>query len=378
MKINFKFWKSDKAEESGLSTYSFNKATNWENNPNYNLSSPTTQNSSRGWVEFGLGDNYPDVLLDMYHGSPFHAAIINFKIKAVMAGGITIVAPELDELEATLTLNRLKAKMDRNFLRKFIADYLIHERVYVKVTVRNGKVTGFDIIPAQKVRVNESGNIFYVSDSWGRSTRSPKSYPKYDKYNTVDNEQIIEFINSKPGFDYYTVPEYASANNWIWLDSEIAFFQKQNIEQSINPSAIIKFYQDIANTEEKNQFIQSLSDSFSSAKNAGKVMVFFANGKDLAPDIDIAEPNKLDKSFADTQENIIRNVAYAHMVNPVLMGVATQGKLGSTNEINEAFALFSSVWLANAQDNIEEYLNILAKTMLKTSNVTIIRQQTLV
>lgn len=376
----WKFWESNTPQTvntNGLSNHSFNKETGWNYNPKYDLSQPyINKYAGTAYLPFGEDNLYPYVLLDMYHGSPFHAAILEFKTKAIIADGLEFTVKG-GNLESDITKGKLEDKINHKFFRRFVQEYLIHERIYVKTLRKTEKATNFEIIPSEYVRLSTQ-NInteIYVNDDWRRRRATFEVLPIYDRYNTKDPIQVFAFQESKPGFYAYAIPHYASAANWIWLDSEIAFFQKQNIENSINPSAIIKVYQDIQDKEKKENYIHNLQDSFASAKNAGKVMVFFSNGKDLSPDVIISESNKLDKSFAASQENIIRNVAYAHLINPVLMGISTEGKLGNSNELNEAYTLFQITWLESVQDTIESYLNEMLKTCGYDATVKIKRKK---
>jgi hypothetical protein len=332
----------------------------------YNLSQPfINQYTGLPYVPFGEDNLYPYKLLEMYHGSPFHAAIMDFKTKTVMGDGLIFMGPD-KSLEDKIIIGKLEKKFNRKFFKRFVQEYLIHERVYIQVHRDGGNFNDFELVPAEQIRISSDmveDKGYYWNPDWRRKRGNNEFIPAYDKYNKTDKIQLMSFQEDSPGIYGYTVPVYATAANWILLDANIAFFQKQNMEYSINPSAIISFAQDIANKEEKRKFIDDLQTSYSGAKNAGKVMVFFANGKENIPDVKITEANKLDKSFAGAQENIIRNVAYAHLVNPELMGISTAGKLGMSNEMNESYALYQTVFLENVQDTIEEYFQQLLDCM---------------
>jgi hypothetical protein len=332
----------------------------------YNLSQPfINQYTGLPYVPFGEDNLYPYKLLEMYHGSPFHAAILDFKMKTIMGDGLEFTGPG-KSLEDKITIGKLEKKLNRKFFKRFVQEYLIHERIYIQVHRDGGNFNDFEMVPSEMVRIssdmkNDSG--YYTNPDWRRKRGVNEFIPAYDKYNKSDKIQMMQFQEESPGIYGYSIPVYATAANWILLDANIAFFQKQNMEYSINPSAIISFPQDIANKEEKRQFVDDLQTSFAGAKNAGKIMVFFSNGKENIPDVKITEANKLDKSFAGAQENIIRNVSYAHLVNPELMGVTTPGKLGMSNEMNEGYALYQTVFLENTQETIEEYLQEIVDCM---------------
>lgn len=378
----WKFWQTQPQDTKILSAHSFsNDIIDWDRGADYNLSNPIIDDR-RGnqYVLFGEDNLYPQILLDMYHGSPFHAAIINFKTKAIMADGLEFSINKLtgqkNSLEDEILLGKVKDKLNRAFFKSFVQDYLIHDRVYVSIDKKGDKATSFKHVPSEQVRRSlPNENLFYINPDWRFYGRNEISeITRYNKFSNKDHVQLMEFQSLKPGFPVYGIPEYSSAANWIELDRQISFFQKSNIENSINPSAIIKFYQDIANKEEKAKFIQGLKHSYTSAQNAGKVMVFFASSKEASPDITIAEPNKLDKAFAGVQENIIRNVSYSHQIIPAIMGIASAGKLGTGSELNESFAIFQKIFLNDAQDSVEEYLNELVKVIDPNISVKIKRQ----
>lgn len=365
-----------KPQSNDLSVHKFSNPTNWGSAElKEDMAHPLiNKDSSSEYIPFGISNLYPQILVDMYHGSSFHSAMINFKTKAINGKGITINMP-VKNLEDGIKKARLENLFNRNFIKRFIQEYLIHERINIKLNTKSAQINSFEITGSEKIRRNLDGSCFYFSDNWYKKTRIQK-IPKYDKYDKQSECQLLEFQSLTPGVDVYAIPNYSSAGNWIWLDSSIAYFQKQNLENSINPSAIMKFPKDIANKEEKQKFIDDLQSKFTGAKNAGKVMAFFAANKELLPEIEISESNKLDKSFAAVQENIVRNVAYAHGVDPGLIGVATAGQLGNVQQLNVAYQIFNQVYLEGMQLDVEDYLNQLIKLIEPSASISINKSET--
>lgn len=344
--------------------YSFNTISPFQDTK-YNYSKPYVSTSTNQiYVPFGQDNLYPYVLLDMFATSPFHAAIVEWKTKAILGNGITIKVQNESTLERKIKEGLIENMFDFQFLTRFIQEYLIHGRNCIKIIGTNKKVV--EIIPAEKIRnannyYKKYDNEYWFNEDWRLRRGDMTPFPAYSKFDTKTKEQIKVYQILTPGVEVYSIPSYSSAGNWIWLDGQISLFQKQNIENSINPSAIFKFYENPGSKEEKEKFIQDLQSSFSSARNAGKILTFFSNGKELAPDVEIADANKLDKSFAAVQENIIRNVSYSHSVNPMLMGIQTAGSLGNTEELNTAFKMFDNMYLKSTQGVIESYLNDILK-----------------
>lgn len=333
----------------------FNRPTEWGLEWKYDYSKPyVNTRANTQFIPFGVDNAYPTILLEMYYSSPFHSAIVDFKNNSILASGWEIVT--LDKtVEGSIKKEKALTNLTTDWLWKFTLEYLIHNRICLEVIKEGGRVKKLNIIGAEWVRESSDGTGYWICEDWIRRRNEAKFIPKWNKTGNSLVEMLV-FQRLGPGQRIYSLPQYATASNWIWLDGQVAFFQKQNIENSINPSAIIQFYEPIANQKEKEEFIHQLNRSFTSAKNAGKILTFFSKSKETAPDVTISESNKLDKSFAATQENIVKNVAYAHMINPAILGISTAGQLGATQQLIDAYSIFNSTWLIPTQKMIEGYL----------------------
>jgi hypothetical protein len=119
----------------------------------------------------------------------------------------------------------------------------------------------------------------------------------------------------------------------------------------------MKFYEKPGNEQEKQEFTSRLKRDMSGARNSGKVLVFFSSGKDLAPDIESVEANKLDEAFVVTQEMIVKNIAFAHTIDPVLMGISTPGALGQSQQLETAYSIFQNTFVKPNQNTLNKVLN---------------------
>lgn len=342
-------------QKHSLEMHTFNRPTQWGSDWKYDYSKPNINIRANGqYVPFGNDNAYPKILLDMYYSSPFHAAIIDFKNNALAGNGYEITTID-SSLDTKISKERAQLIMNDDWLWSFVMEYLIHQRVNILVTKKADRVVNVQVIGADEIRDSSDGLGYWRCDDWIRYKNKMEYIQKYDKLSNTE-KQLLVFQRLGPGQRVYTIPQYATAANWIWLDGQIAFFQKQNIENSINPSAIINFFEPVTNEAEKQSFIDNLQLSYSSAKNAGKIMTFFSRSKETAPEVIISEPNKLDKSFAVSQENIIKNVAYAHLINPAIMGISPAGQLGATQQLIDAYSIFNSNYLIPTQKMLDNYL----------------------
>lgn len=356
----FKFWdKGNKVVDKTPTTFSFTNRTEWADKDMSNLATPNIQmKQGQELIYFGLDNLYPEKILSLYHNSPFHNSLIEFKIISGMGEGLEFIMKK-NNLESKILKEKLEDKFNRFFLKKLITNKVIHNRLYFKV--KNGS-SDIQIINSDKIRHSTNPKYIFYNVDWG-SRNNIETFLIFDKFRETDEYQIIAYNEPTIGFDSYALPSYVAASDWIYLDSKIAEFLKSNIDNSINPSAIVKFYKEFNDPDAKSNFIKDFQHHFEGARNAGKTVVLFSDGKELAPDITIADPNKLDGAFAKSQENIIKNVSYAHLINPVLLGIATTGSLGQSKEIEDAYSLYNLNYLNNLQDEVDFILNDLLKKM---------------
>jgi hypothetical protein len=310
------------------------------------------------YIPFGQDNLYPYQLLNIYNSSPFHSSIIEFKANLIFKNDL-IYHIKTDTLEDRLKLEKLKLLLTRDFLNEFVLQYLIHQRIHLEIKSQNGVIKSVNVIPAEKVRFTSNAvkwSGVYVNEDWTRRNME-RPLKNYDKFYKGTEPQVLSFQRITPGFYHYAVPVYTKASNWIYLDGEMSYFQKQNINNSMNPSMMITIYEQFESPEQKKKFIEQLRDSLEGARNAGKALIMTARNKDVSPDIKMVESNKLDKSFMNTQEAIIKNVSYSHMINPSVMGISTAGQLGATQQLQDAFNIFKTAYLTPTQEVLEEYLN---------------------
>jgi hypothetical protein len=184
-----------------------------------------------------------------------------------------------------------------------------------------------------------------------------KIYAAFSEYNKKDRTQLYMWQGESPSQNLYNLPSYASAINWITVDSESSEYHKANINNSINPSMLIQYFEKPSTTEEKQQVLFDLNQSFAGARKTGRAMVTFSDSKELAPSVTQMPANQLDKTFIQLTDTVNRQVCYAHRLDPQLLGLKTPGSLGNSGELEYAYNIFNAQVIQPAQRDIEKILN---------------------
>jgi hypothetical protein len=317
----------------------------------------------RGY-QFGVDGLFPQELNQFVKKSPLHNAILNLKKLLTVGNGYSIEGGEQLSMKDKITLNQLTNQFD-GCINELAMDLFIHSRICIKIIWNddNSKILKVKRISPDKIRINdvnqemEAINYLYNWD-WVYYTKYPTiKYPKFDQKNKAEKVQLLQIQVESPGMRLYAEPTYQSALNWIILDAEMSNYHRSNIVNSINPSMLIKFFFEPETIEEQQAIIRGIHNSFAGTSNTGKLLTTFSPDRDSAPDIEQLEPNKLDATFLQLTDSIQRQLAYAHQINPILLGLKTSGSLGNATEFPYAFNLFSQQVIAPAQIIIETILN---------------------
>lgn len=303
-----------------------------------------------GYVQFGADNLYPQLLNQMYYASPLHSSICNFIVKATTGGGYSFNR-ELDtQTKVDIYSFESRLRLDRSLFAIGI-DRVLHGRVYF---IYNKKTKKFTRVSPEKVRMDSEKCMYFVCDDWSRQI-NVRTYEPYSP-TCKHVESIYCWEDFSIGQDVYTLPSYSSAMNWIYLDAEMSYLHKSNIQNSIFPSFALMFPKKFTTTEEMNIVTKAIEKA-KGAGEAGKVVVFSANGKDQLPDLVPIPTQQNDKLFIETDEQINLKICQAHTIDPMLMGVRVSGKLGGGSDIKQSYIIFEKNTVMPLRKDIEEIVN---------------------
>lgn len=339
------------------------------------------EKKNNDWVSFGADNLYPNELLEYLNTSAIHAAIIQSKAKMQAGSGLKVNIKRKDPLTVAeeVTLARLKNHPNKeNTLEEVITQIALDYQIfgaYALEVIWNStftKISEIKYIPVKNIRCGKKkdGEIaeYYYSRDWSKVKQyTPTCIPafngdskkEYDKDNTYNKfNQLIYVKYNRSGLEYYGEPMYQSALAWVKIDSQIGLFHLSNIENGFNPSMTVKFFKKPGSPEEQQMIVNALNAQFQGARNTGKGMVFFSDGKELAPEVEPISVQNLDKQFITVAEQVIQQIISGHSVtSPMLVGVATPGKLGYSNELEKSYLIFDQTVIAPDRKAIEKTLN---------------------
>ena len=308
-----------------------------------------------GYIPFGQDNLYPELLNQMYYSSPLHGAIVDFKTNSATGGGYTIETEKMSN-DDKLKLYTFERKLKLSKTTRAIAQQLIvHHRVYFKLCYnKKGEFLRAENVSPERVRISRDKQTYFLCDDWTARidvTEIKKYHPT-----CTDLEQLYCYELMTLGQEWYPLPQYSSALNFAFLSGELSYFAKSNIQNSIFPSFAMMFPKRPQSEEEKHMIKQTI-DRLKGAANAGKAVAFFANNQDQLPKIESLPTNSNDKLFQEASALNTEQICFAHTIDPILMGVRTQGALGSGSDIKQAYVVFEKNVVMPLRKQVEEIVN---------------------
>jgi len=360
-------------------------------------------------------NNYPVYLASLKTMSPVHATALANKI--AMITGEDFVC--LDSRYENILLgrhgiaNRLKLW---DLWRKMVTDYETYGGVAIFVRwAKEGHIAGLEHLDFGSVRIgrenwdargmrtfyvsNDWANIFYPAEAGESIGPAGNNYPRaWAEYNPswIDRDvaerqgetsaycQIYYYADYTPQNNFYPVPNYSAAIQYIQLEAELAQFHRATVQNGFSPSAIMQIVNSsLANVEPpaeippedpaayaewqykrslydaKQQFLDNIREYFTGSGNGGKIMIQIVNSKDELAQF-TAVPKDLSANTLEELTTLTRSaIISAHQLNsPVMAGIPPSASFGGLgNESISANALFNENYAKPRRRNLLRILN---------------------
>lgn len=342
--------------------------------PNGNLSLPFVSDryQSRGYIPFGSDNLYPQYLNQMYYSSPLHGAIVDFKVNATVGGGYQFDESKLNaKMKVDLYAFGKKISVKKT-VKNIVKDLIVHERVYFCLTLKNGILTKLKRVSPEKVRCNRDKSIYSINDDWQYGANIKTLTPYHPE--CKDGEYLFIYENDSLGQDFYPLPQYTSALNFIYLSGEMSYFAKSNIQNSIFPSFAMMFPKKPQGKEEM-ELLKDTVSKLKGAENAGKSAAFFANSKEQLPEIVSIPTNDNANLFKESSDLNTEQICFAHTIDPILLGVRTTGALGNGSDIKQAYVIFEKNVIMPLRETTMDIFNQLLQVAKIDAKIEVLNYQ---
>lgn len=312
-------------------------------NFSHSIELPVNSIDARGtYVKWGKKDEFAQELLSLYNrnGSSTHKAIINKKVRLIQGAGWNGDSNfDLDELTERCATDL-----------EIFGGYAI-EVIYSR---DHTQVTSFKHISFHKIRTAVEADGYFYSNDWANKSKKmnePQFIPAYN--GSKSGRQLFVYKKYNPEAEYYPIPSYSLALNWIRLDNEISKFHLNSVKNQFSPSFLLNFSTGIPTEEEQDQIFRDIQRNYTDTDNANKIIITFSEGKEQAPEITTIDMNSTDERFIMLYDQLKEQIATASEI-PLQMVLLVPGKLGSSAERKELLDEFQKSYVGPVQRKIEK------------------------
>jgi predicted transcriptional regulator len=311
------------------------------------------ERKGKDYIEFGLENNYPNYLINLYCDSPKHGAIIKGKTNYIYGKGFDGVKVEANT----------KGESFNQLLKKSIGNDELFAGYYLQVIYNLlGQVSDIYHIEFAKVRTNKSLSKFYVKDKWEDTKEKMRCYDAFNP-KQVDKEnpsQILFVKQQNPKSEVYPLPNYFQGLNYIESDIQVSRHILGNAKDGFVATTLINLNGGEPQEEQKAAVERDLKKKFTGSEG-DRVVIMFNSSKDNSAEIVPLSSTMLTKEDFTNVNNLITQEIYAcHQVtSPMLFGIKTEGQLGGRSEIRDAYEIFNNTYVNERQQAFEEVFNML-------------------
>lgn len=301
------------------------------------------EKKSKGYVEFGEENNYPDYLLSLYNESPKHGGIIKGKESYIYGSGF----------EQNGTCNSVGDTWN-DILRKCIKDDELYRGYYLQVIWNRAKqVSEIYHIEFKKVRVSKDLTEFYVKNNWADFKEQPRCYPAFNVSNPIGS-QILYYKEYNPASELYPLPSYYQGLNYVEADIQVSRHILGNSKQGFVGSKLINLNNgDPINEEHKGEVERGLLKKFTGSEGK-RVVIMFNKSRDNAAEIlDLGQTMLTKEDFTNVNNLIQQEIFACHQItSPQLFGIQGTSAF-SRNELRDAYEIFNNTYVNNRQQQLE-------------------------
>ena len=306
--------------------------------------SAITRKNALGWVNWGIKNNYPNILLDLFNQSPTHRSAVNFAVQSILGNGVDFEQMGLNDYEVVPNY----AQSWDEVIKSLALDYILYGSYAIQIIMnKDGKTFSFWHMPLDKVRwseYDEDGQItsYWISQDW----TALGQYPPFE-IEALDMREDAKIEKSKPylyvyrtyspTMAYYTQPHYAAAIKAIQAEIEYCNYDLKNIVNGFTPSGVLTL-PEVETDEQRQAIINNITRMFQGSDNANSVMITFRNniedkGVEYVPFTNSTGNVNL---YADANQRVINRILEAHQIpNASLIGMPDLNNSGFSSEADK-------------------------------------------
>lgn len=349
-------------------------------NPNPKEQSTLNWNEYNHWFCFrDDNDTYLDKLALRANRSVTHLSCLNKKTLFTIGDGLTT---EDQNFADRLTSVNAEFQDFNEILEPFISDFYKFGNAYIIIEQRGDNYFFYptDALHWRLGRGEVEGKMLHSPDwqEW-RSTRTaatkPVAYPIFPNFESVelrnkDNRvlSVFRLTNKVSGYNYYGLPSYRAAAYAIDLEYRADKYNMDEFDNNFAADVIVVIRKHLEDEAKAKAAADQVKKDYTGEGNNGKMLFHIVDPMQEKA----IEIHKIDREaegkFIDLRAHAKDNIIVAHGLTRSLVGVETQGQLGSNQQILTEFNAVMSNTIRPVQKKIIRAINQLFRGTIGLPN----------
>ena len=312
------------------------------------------EDKQKEWINYGDDNDYYSYLIELFTNSTTNHAIITAIANMIYGKGLDALdsSSKPDEYAA------MRSIFQDSCLRKVALDLKLLGEASFQVMYIKGQVKSAEHFPRQTLRaekMNNDGDIeaYYYHPNWKKikPSEQPKRIAAFGFGNGTEPEiKIIKKYVS--GYDYYCPVDYQGSLAYAELESEIADYLINDVQNGFSGSKVVNFNNGVPDQEQQHQIKNDVLRKLTGARGE-KVIVAFNNNAESKTTVDDLPLNDAPSHYEYLSNECSNKLIVGHRVtSPLLLGIRTENNgLGSNaDEIKTAALLFDNITIKPYQE----------------------------
>lgn len=257
-------------------------------------------------------------------------------------------------------INNKRMTVDK-LLRKLISDYCRFRGFAIHFNFNLlGEIVSMDHVPFEELRLgieDENGFVTKVKHhpDWAKETGKYFQKEKITEYDLFNPSSVLSQAETSGGFSSYKGQIlWYSVNGWkypeascdavfedVIADDESKQFRLNNIATNFLSPLILET-EEFADDDSRDEFKKNIQN-FQGARKAGKVFHIEKSKGGGSVEVKKIEVQSMDGLFEKTENATLEAIRRNYMILPVLLGDLIAGKLGTSQEIQDAYAFTNAI-----------------------------------
>lgn len=311
-----------------------------------NIIVPTEIDSKKGFISWGVDNDYPDYVLSLYNDVATLKSIVDGLTDYVTGDGVVV---NLEQYKGAINA---KGETLEDILSLCAKDYCIYGGFALNI-IKNilGTVAEIYYLDFSQIRSNEDRTKFYYSKDWSKSWGRVKflEYPAY----TDEKENVNSvFYFSNEYNKVYPTPIYGASLKSCEIEKAINEYHLNSIHNNFNGSYIVNFNGGKPTDEQKEEIEDNFYEKYTGYQNGNRPVLSFNDSKDHEVTITKIDSDDFGERYESLSKRSKQELFTAFRAIPALFGIMTETTGFSEQEFKEAFKLFSRTMVKPIQNKL--------------------------